>query len=61
MPSGATPLAEQRVRTTLEVWTGMVHVWHRLAGHMAEADEALDNAVAFLAREYDRAALRGAG
>jgi monoterpene epsilon-lactone hydrolase len=51
----AERLAEQRVRTTLEVWPGMFHVWHSFAGHMAEADEALDNAVAFLAREYQRA------
>lgn len=52
----AERLAEQRVRTTLEVWPGMFHVWHMLAGHMDEADEALDNAVAFLAREFVRAA-----
>ncbi|MFI1119857.1 alpha/beta hydrolase [Streptomyces hygroscopicus] len=48
-------LAEQRVRTTLEVWPHMFHVWHLLAGHMAEADEALDNAVSFITREYERA------
>lgn len=51
----AERLAEQRVRTTLEVWPGMFHVWHSFAGHMAEADEALDNAVHFLSREYARA------
>ncbi|MGI4744825.1 MAG: alpha/beta hydrolase [Janthinobacterium lividum] len=51
----AERLAEQRVRTTLEVWPGMFHVWHSFAGHMAEADEALDNAVYFLSREYARA------
>ncbi|MFJ5920848.1 alpha/beta hydrolase [Streptomyces ardesiacus] len=48
-------LAEQRVRTTLEVWPRMFHVWHMLAGHMAESDEALDNAVSFITREYERA------
>ena len=47
-------LAEQRVRTTLEVWPDMFHVWHSFAGHMAEADEALDNAVAFIERELRR-------
>jgi acetyl esterase/lipase len=52
----AQRLAEQRVRTTLEVWPGMFHVWHSFAGHMAEADEALDNAVAFLEREFVRQA-----
>jgi len=51
----AERLAEQRVRTTLEIWPGMFHVWHSFAGHMAEADEALDNAVHFLNREYARA------
>jgi epsilon-lactone hydrolase len=51
----AERLAEQRVRTTLEVWPGMFHVWHSFAGHMAEADEALDNAVHFLSHEYARA------
>lgn len=51
----AERLAEQRVRTTLEVWPGMFHVWQIFAGQMPEADEALDNAVAFLSREYDRA------
>ncbi|GAA2569468.1 MULTISPECIES: alpha/beta hydrolase [Streptomyces] len=51
----ADRLAEQRVRTTLEVWPHMFHVWHLLAGHMAESDEALDNAVSFITREYERA------
>lgn len=50
----AERLAEQRVRTTLEVWPGMFHVWHSFAEHMTEADEALDNAVHFLSREYER-------
>lgn len=50
----AERLAEQRVRTTLEVWPGMFHVWHMFSGHMAEADEALGNAVHFLRREYER-------
>ncbi|WP_079035694.1 alpha/beta hydrolase [Streptomyces albus] len=51
----ADRLAEQRVRTTLEIWPGMFHVWHLLAGHMTESDEALDNAVSFITREYERA------
>lgn len=50
----AERLANQRVRTTLEVWPEMFHVWHSFAGHMAEADEALDNAVSFLEREFAR-------
>lgn len=50
----AARLAEQRVRTTLEVWPGMFHAWHIFAGHLVEADEALDNAVHFLSREYSR-------
>lgn len=50
----ASRLAEQRVRTTLEVWPGMFHVWHNFAGHVPEADEALDNAVAFIEREFRR-------
>lgn len=55
----AARLAEQRVRTTLEVWPGMFHVWHALAGHLAEADEALENAVAFILKEFERSAVRG--
>lgn len=51
----AEHLAEQRVRTTLEVWPGMFHVWHQFVGHMPEADEALSNAIVFLAREFGRA------
>lgn len=51
----AERLAEQRVRTTLEVWPGMFHVWLLFAGFMPEADEALDSAVDFLIREYRRA------
>jgi monoterpene epsilon-lactone hydrolase len=50
----AERLAEQRVRTTLEVWPGMFHVWHSFAGQMLEADEALDNAAHFLDRELNR-------
>lgn len=50
----ASRLAEQRVRTTLEVWPGMFHVWPAFAGQLPEADEALDNAVAFLEREFGR-------
>lgn len=54
----ASRLAEQRVRTTLEVWPGMFHVWHALVGHLPEADEALENAVAFILKELDRNAAR---
>lgn len=50
----ASRLAEQRVRTTLEVWPGMFHVWHALVGHLPEADEALENAVGFLLKEFAR-------
>lgn len=45
----ASNLGEARVRTTLEVWPGMFHVWHLLAGILPEADQALRNAVRFLA------------
>lgn len=55
----ASRLAEQRVRTTLEVWPGMFHVWHALVGHLPEADEALKNATAFILREFARNAARG--
>lgn len=44
----ASHLAENRVRTTLEVWPGMFHVWHLFAGLLPQADEALENAVKFL-------------
>ena len=44
----AANLGEARVRTSLEVWPGMFHVWHLLAGTLPEADQALRNAVHFL-------------
>jgi len=44
----ASNLGEARVRTTLEVWPGMFHVWHLLAGILPEADRALRNAIRFL-------------
>jgi len=34
---------------TLQVWTGMVHVWHIFAGYLPEADEAFAEIAAFLA------------
>ncbi|KAA0015308.1 alpha/beta hydrolase [Salinicola corii] len=43
----ASHLGENRVRTSLEVWPGMFHVWHLLAGILPEADQALRNAVRF--------------
>nr|WP_310616464.1 alpha/beta hydrolase [Pantoea cypripedii] len=52
MLSGAIRLAahlgENRVRSSLEVWPGMFHVWHLFAGLLPEADQALRNAVRFL-------------
>lgn len=44
----AAHLGESRVRTSLEVWPGMFHVWHLFAGLLPEADQALRNAVRFL-------------
>lgn len=52
MLNGATRLAshlsENRVRTTLEVWPGMFHVWPMFSGLLPEADQALRNAVRFI-------------
>ncbi|TBU81441.1 alpha/beta hydrolase [Phytopseudomonas dryadis] len=44
----AAHLGENRVRTSLEIWPGMFHVWHLFAGLLPQADEALRNAVRFL-------------
>jgi epsilon-lactone hydrolase len=44
----ASHLSENRVRTSLEVWPGMFHVWHLFAGILPEADQALRNAARFL-------------
>ncbi|KAB2681015.1 MULTISPECIES: alpha/beta hydrolase [Brucella/Ochrobactrum group] len=44
----ASNLGEARVRVSLEVWPGMFHVWHLLAGVLPEADQAILNAVRFL-------------
>lgn len=46
----ATHLGDSRVRTTLEVWPGMFHVWHWFSDILPEANEAFDTAVAFLDR-----------
>lgn len=48
----AAHLGENRVRTSLEVWPGMFHVWHVCAGQLPEADRALRNAVAFLEEAF---------
>ncbi|GAA2131025.1 alpha/beta hydrolase [Arthrobacter humicola] len=44
----ATHLAESRVRTTLEVWPGMFHVWHLFAAILPDGQQAIDNAADFL-------------
>jgi acetyl esterase/lipase len=44
----AAHLGESRVRTSLEIWPGMFHVWHQFAGLLPQADQALRNAVRFL-------------
>ncbi|NIF32112.1 alpha/beta hydrolase [Enterobacter sp. Cy-643] len=44
----ASHMSESRVRTTLEVWPEMFHVWHLFAGILPEADQALRNAIRFL-------------
>ncbi|NIF47715.1 alpha/beta hydrolase [Enterobacter sp. Ap-1006] len=43
----ASHMSESRVRTTLEVWPEMFHVWHLFAGILPEADQALRNAIRF--------------
>ncbi len=55
----ASNLGEARVRTSLEVWRGMFHVWHLLAGILPEADQALRNAVRFLDDALTSKARRG--
>lgn len=44
-------LGENRVRTSLEIWPGMFHVWQLCAGFLPEADRALESAVGFLQGE----------
>ena len=44
----ASNLGEARVRTSLEVWPEMFHVWHLFAGILPQADQAIDNATRFL-------------
>lgn len=44
----AAHLGESRVRTSLEVWPGMFHVWHMFHAELAEGREAIANAAAFL-------------
>lgn len=44
----AAHLGESRVRTSLEIWPAMFHVWHLFAGLLPEADQALRNAARFL-------------
>ena len=44
----ATHLAENRVRTSLEVWPNMFHVWPIFADILPEGEQALVSAVRFL-------------
>ncbi|MFN6980885.1 MAG: alpha/beta hydrolase [Brevundimonas sp.] len=46
----ATHLADSRVRTSLEVWPDMFHVWPMFVDVIPEAAEALQTASAFLDR-----------
>ena len=48
----ATHLAENRVRTSLEVWPGMFHHWHLFAADLPEARQALRNAADFLDQAF---------
>lgn len=57
----ATHLADNRVRTTLEVWPGMFHVWHLFAAILPDGQQAIDNASDFLRKaiEYRRSSRMG--
>lgn len=46
----ATHLGDARVRTSLEIWPDMFHVWPMFVGVLPEADEALGSASDFLNR-----------
>ncbi len=46
----ATHLADSRVRTSLEVWPDMFHVWSMFTDVFPEAREALESAASFLDR-----------
>ncbi|KAB8330092.1 alpha/beta hydrolase [Scytonema tolypothrichoides VB-61278] len=48
----AEHLSNNRVRTTLEVWPGMFHVWHHFAAILSDGQEAIETAAAFLFRAY---------
>lgn len=52
----AVALAERArvagVRTQLEVWPDMIHVWQMFAGALPEADEAIRHVTDFLARSW---------
>ncbi|MBE7209669.1 MAG: alpha/beta hydrolase [Gluconacetobacter diazotrophicus] len=52
----AAHLGKHRVRSSLEVWPGMFHVWHKFAGSMPDADRALDSAVCFIEQAMAAAA-----
>ncbi len=47
-----TNLAEAKVRTSMEIWPGMFHVWHLFAGILPEADQAIDNAISFIRQNH---------
>ena len=53
----ASNLGEARVRTTLEVWPGMFHVWHLLAGILPEADQAMSSAIHFIENAFTQGKL----
>jgi len=61
----ATRLAERArasdVQVDLEVWPDMIHVWHRYAARLPEAQQAINQAGAFVRRHCRVEAARAAG
>jgi acetyl esterase/lipase len=48
-------LADNRVRTTLEVWPAMFHVWHLFDDILPDAARAVTNAARFIEDAFDTA------
>jgi acetyl esterase/lipase len=46
----AAHLGDSGVRTTLEVWPGMFHVWHWFSDILPQANQAIDNGCTFLSQ-----------
>lgn len=55
----ATAARAADVNVTLEQWEGMIHIWHRFAPRLPEANQALDRIGTWLSEQWSKALVDG--